>query len=86
MWLKDIHKCLVLWVRKVGSPGSIIDKGNNKAVGEVLIKPFRAVVGSPLYRDNTLDGFLELGKLFLDLFNLNIGSIFFELEANNMAI
>jgi hypothetical protein len=72
-------------VGKVGCSGCIITKGNNETMSEIFIKAFRAVIGSPFNGNNTVNGLLELGELLLDLFNLNIGSIIFELQANNVA-
>jgi len=73
------------WVGEVGCSGRIITKGDNETMSKTFIEAFWTVVGSPLYGGYTFNGFLELGKLLLNLCNLVIGRIFFKLKAYNVA-
>ena len=54
-------------------------------MSKTFIETFWTVVGSPLNGGNTFYGFLELGKLLLNLCNLVIGRIFFKLKAYNVS-
>ena len=84
-WFEDRHECLVLGVGEIGFACLFVWEGNDEAVGESFVEPFRTVVLAPFEGADAGNLSFQGGEFPLDFTDLRGIGVFLELEAHDVA-
>ena len=77
-------KGFMVGVGEVVRSGRFIFEGDDEAMSESFVKPFRAVVDSPFQRTNAGNFAFQSGEFPFDFFDLGRIGIFFEFETHDV--
>jgi len=83
--LEDGNESFVVGVREVCRPGLFVVEGDDEAVGESFVEPFRTVVLAPFEGADAGNLSFQGSEFPLDFSDLSGIGVFLELEAHDVA-